>query len=52
MLCFRKEKMKDTVGGYTAKTEIDKILIEATANENWNIANSKLQALADACYQQ
>ena len=42
--------MKDTVGSYTAKSEIDKILIEATANENWNLANSKLQVIADATY--
>lgn len=43
--------MKDTVTSYTAKSEVEKILIEATANENWNIANSKLQVLADAAYQ-
>ncbi len=36
---------------YTSKNEIDKILIEATSNENWDIANSKLQVLADAAYQ-
>lgn len=40
--------MKDTVVSYTARSEIDKLLIEATANENWNLANSKLQILADA----
>lgn len=45
----RKEKVKETVVSYTSKSEIDKILIEATANENWNISNSKLQILADAC---
>ena len=39
---YRKEKVKDTVVTYTAKNEVDKILVEATANENWNIANSKL----------
>lgn len=43
--------MKETATFYTAKSEVDKILIEATANENWNIANSKLQTLADAAYQ-
>lgn len=42
LLNFRKEKMKETVVSYTSKSEVDKILIEATANENWNIANSKL----------
>lgn len=35
---------------HTSKSEIDKILIEATSNENWNIANSKLQILADAAH--
>jgi len=34
--------MKDTVSSYTSKSDIEKILIEATGNENWNIANSKL----------
>jgi hypothetical protein len=37
------------VVSYTATNEIDKLLIEATVNENWSIANSKLQTLADAC---
>lgn len=37
---------------YVSTSEVDKILIEATANENWNIQNSKLQVLADAAYQQ
>jgi hypothetical protein len=41
-LLNRKEKVKDTVTTYTSKSEVDKILVEATANENWNIANSKL----------
>ena len=30
--------------------EYKKILTEATSNENWNIANSKLQVLADHTY--
>ena len=30
--------------------EYKKILKEATSNENWNIANSKLQVLADHTY--
>jgi len=25
-----------------AKDELDKLLIEATANENWNISNTKM----------
>ena len=37
-----KEKVKETVVTYTSNNEIEKILIEATSNENWNIANSKL----------
>ncbi len=37
-----KEKMKETVVTYTSRNEVDKLLIEATANENWNISNSKL----------
>ena len=49
---FRKEKMKETVVSYTSRSELDKILIEATANENWNISNTKLQILADASYHQ
>ena len=46
----RKEKVKETVVTYTSKSEVDKILIEATSNENWNVPNSKLQVLADAAY--
>jgi hypothetical protein len=47
----RKERVKETVVSYVSRSEVDKILIEATANENWNIANTKLQTLADAAYQ-
>lgn len=47
----RKEKVKETVVTYTSRSEVDKILIEATANENWNVPNSKLQVLADAAFQ-
>lgn len=49
---YRKEKVKETVVSYVSRSDVDKILIEATANENWNIQNSKLQVLADAAYQQ
>ena len=42
--------MKETVVSYTSRNEVDKLLIEATANENWNISNTKLQTLADATY--
>ena len=41
-MVYRKEKVKETVVSYTARSEIDKVLIEATANENWNVPNSKL----------
>jgi hypothetical protein len=43
--------VKETVVSYVSRSDVDKILIEATANENWNIANTKLQTLADAAYQ-
>jgi hypothetical protein len=43
--------VKETVVSYTARSEVDKVLIEATANENWSMPNSKLQILADASYQ-
>jgi hypothetical protein len=33
-----------------AKDELEKVLLEATANENWNIANTKLMSIADATY--
>jgi epsin len=32
------------------KSEVVKILNEATNNDNWNISNSKLQVLADHTY--
>lgn len=32
------------------KSEVSKILNEATNNDNWNISNSKLQVLADHTY--
>ena len=34
--------MADTYSGYMAKDDLEKVLVEATANENWNISNSKL----------
>jgi hypothetical protein len=43
--------VKETVVSYTSRSEIDRILVEATANENWNLPNSKLQTLADASFQ-
>ena len=42
--------MTDKYQSYIAKDELEKVLIEATANENWNIANSKLMQIADASY--
>ena len=35
-------KLQDTYSTYTAKDDLEKLLIEATNNENWNAANSKL----------
>jgi archaellum component FlaF (FlaF/FlaG flagellin family) len=43
--------VKDTVVSYTSKSEVEKVLVEATSNENWNLSNSKLQLLADATYE-
>jgi hypothetical protein len=42
--------MKDTVATYTTTNELDKVLLEATANENWNLSNTKLTLLADRCH--
>jgi len=33
-----------------AKDDLEKVLVEATANENWNISNSKLLQISDATY--
>ena len=41
--------LKDKSGVFNTP-EYKKILKEATSNENWNIANSKLQVLADHTY--
>jgi hypothetical protein len=46
----RKERVKETVVSYTSRSEIDKVLIEVTANESWNVPNTKLQTLADASF--
>jgi uncharacterized protein YpuA (DUF1002 family) len=43
-------KAQDTYAGYAAKDDIEKLLVEATANENWNLSNSKLLELSDASY--
>ena len=40
-------ELKEKVGN---KSEVVKILNEATNNDNWNISNSKLQVLADHTY--
>lgn len=34
-----------------AKDDLDKLLLEATSNENWNISNTKLLQIADATYE-
>ncbi len=38
----RKSKATDSLSGYMAKDELEKLLVEATANENWNISNTKM----------
>ena len=43
-------KMSDTYSSYMAKDDLEKVLVEATANENWNISNSKLLQISDATY--
>lgn len=35
---------------YMAKDELEKLLVEATANENWNISNTKMLQISDATY--
>jgi hypothetical protein len=47
---FSVAKASDTYADYTAKDDIEKTLVEATANENWNLSNTKLLELADASY--
>jgi hypothetical protein len=33
-----------------AKDDLEKLLIEATTDENWSVGNTKLLQLADATY--
>lgn len=33
-----------------AKDDLEKLLVEATANENWNISNTKMLQISDATY--
>ena len=42
--------MQDTYAGYMAKDDLERNMVEATANENWNVANTKLLVIADATY--
>ncbi len=42
--------MADSYSTYMAKDDIEKVLVEATANENWNISNSKLLQISDATF--
>ena len=46
----RAAKATDTYGHYMAKDDLERVLVEATANENWNIANTKLLQISDASY--
>ena len=52
LFCNRAGKVSDTYSGYMAKDELEKVLVEATANENWNISNTKLLQISDATYNQ
>jgi len=45
-----KNKATEQYSSYMAKDELEKLLLEATADENWNISNSKMMELADATY--
>ena len=45
-----KNKATEQYSTYMAKDELEKLLLEATADENWNISNSKMMQLADATY--
>ena len=47
---YRAGRVIDTYSGYMAKDDLEKVLVEATANENWNISNSKLLQISDATY--
>lgn len=46
----RTSSVSDKYSNFMAKDELEKVLLEATANENWNIANTKLMTIADATY--
>lgn len=46
-----KSKAADSYTTYMAKDDLDKLLLEATSNENWNISNTKLLQIADATYE-
>ena len=49
--CVRKAKAQDQYSTYMAKDDLEKLLVEATANENWNISNSKMLQISDATYE-
>lgn len=48
---FRAAKATDKYAGYMAKDDLEKALVEATANENWNVSNTLLLQVSDATYQ-
>jgi hypothetical protein len=48
---FRTSSVTDKYSTYMAKDELEKLLIEATANENWNISNTKMLQISDATYE-
>lgn len=48
---YSTSSVTDKYSTYMAKDELEKSLIEATANENWNISNSKMLQISDATYE-
>ena len=48
---FSTSSVTDKYSTFMAKDELEKLLIEATANENWNISNSKMLQISDATYE-
>jgi len=43
-------KASDKYAGYMAKDDLERALVEATANENWNVSNTLLLTISDATY--
>jgi hypothetical protein len=48
---FSAAKASDKYAGYMAKDDLERALVEATANENWNVSNTLLLTISDSTYQ-